>query len=186
VTYRLQVSYDNGTTWTTIPGAQALTTTTFDWVVPPRNTNAKKTKLRVQAFNGNTKIAQDASGEPFEVEAVKIVYPSDARVEVTSGLTLPRPFGINWRINDIKATVAKATISVSLDGGTTWKKADLAPDANPILAPAENQEYQQIWTVPTVTKQKAKAKVRVTLYNAAGTAIGSDQNDVFFTILPAQ
>jgi hypothetical protein len=186
VTYRVQVSYNNGSTWTTIPGAEALTGTTFDWVVPARNSNAKQSLLRVQAFdNLGTKVGQAVSPEPFEVEAVKIVYPSDARVEVMSGLTLADGFGINWRLNDIKANVAKAKIEISLDNGATWKKANLGTDANPILAPAEGQEYQQTWIVPTVKKTKAKAKVRVLLLNKAGNIIGKDQNDVNFTIFPA-
>jgi hypothetical protein len=186
VTYRLQVSYDNGTTWETIPGAEALTATTFDWPVPARNANAKQSLIRVQAFDGATKIGQDVSDQPFEVEVIKIVYPSDAIVQFTSGVTYAPPFGINWRLNDVKGNVAKARIEVSKDGGATWQKADLTPDANPILAPAEGQEYQQTWTVPNVGKGKTKAKVRVLLLNAAGTIIGKDQNDVFFTILPAQ
>jgi hypothetical protein len=186
VTYKVQYSLDNGATWTAISSC-AGTATTCDWTVPALNSNKKQSLLRVQAFdNTATKIGQDASDEPFEVEAVKIVYPSDARVEVMSGLTLTPPFGINWRLNDVKGNVAKARIEVSKDGGATWQKADLSPGANPILAPVEGQEYEQTWTVPNVGKAKTKAKVRVLLLDAAGNIIGKDQNDVFFTILPAQ
>jgi hypothetical protein len=185
VTYRLQVSFNNGAAWTTIPGAEALTATTFDWLVPARNANAKQSLLRIQAFDVTTKIGQDVSDEPFEVEVVKILFPSDARVEVMSGLTIEPPFGINWRLNDVKKTVAKARIDVSIDGGATWKKADLAPDVNPILNPAENTTYELTWTVPTVKKNKTKAKIRVLLFDAAGNVIGKDQNDVPFTIFPA-
>jgi hypothetical protein len=105
-------------------------------------------------------------------------------------VTLAPPFGINWRLNDVKGTVAKARIAVSKDGGATWQKADLSADpnatGNPILNPAEGQVHQQTWVVPTVTKTRAKAKVRITLLDAAGNVIVQDQNDVFFTILPAQ
>jgi hypothetical protein len=185
VTYKLQVSYDNGANWKVIDGAEALTGTTFSWKVPPRNSNAKQSLIRIQAFDGNTKLAQDAS-QPFEVEVVKVVYPSDARVEIFGGLTLSPPYGINWRLNDVKTQVAKVRIDVSKDGGATWIKADLGLDANPILSPAEGQEYQQTWTVPTAGKEKKKAKIRVTLYDKAGNIISKDQNDVFFTILPEQ
>jgi hypothetical protein len=113
------------------------------------------------------------------------LYPSDAIVQFTSGVTYAPPFGINWRLNDIKGTVAKARIEVSKDGGATWQKADLAPDANAILNPTQG-EHQQTWTVPNVGKGKTQAKVRVLLLNAAGEIIGKDQNDVFFTILPPQ
>jgi hypothetical protein len=89
-------------------------------------------------------------------------------------------------VNDVKTQVAKVRIDVSKDGGATWIKADLGLDANPILSPAEGQEYQQTWTVPTAGKEKKKAKIRVTLYDKAGNIISKDQNDVFFTILPEQ
>jgi len=184
VTYRLQVSYNNGGTWATIPGAEALSAKTFDWVVPARNSNAKQSLLRVQAFDGQTKIGEDTSLEPFEVEAVKMLYPSDARVEVMAGLTLAPPYGINWRLNDVKKIIAKARIEISKDGGATWKKAVIA-EGNPILNPVEGQEYQLTWTVPDVGKTKTKAKVRVLLFDKAGNEIGRDQNDVPFTIYPA-
>lgn len=184
VTYRLQVSYDNGTSWQTI--VDNLTATSYLWAVPAKNKNMKKTRIRVQAFDGATKIAQDVSDDAFEVEVLKIVYPSDARVEFTSGLTIDPPYGINWRLNDVKATVKKARIEVSKDGGQTWQRADLSPEANPVKFPAEGQEHQHTWTVPDVGKIKSKAKIRVTLLDNAGNVITQDQNDVYFTILPAQ
>jgi hypothetical protein len=186
VTYRLQVSYNNGSTWSTIPGAEALATTTFSWAVPAKNKNLKKTLIRVQAFDGGAKIAQDASDDVFEVEVLKLVYPSDATVVFNEGLTIAPPFGINWRLNDVKKTVKKAKIEVSKDNGATWQKADLTPDANAILNPAENTTHQQTWTVPNVGKIKTKAKIRITLLDNAGNVITQDQNDEFFTIAPVQ
>jgi hypothetical protein len=162
-----------------------LTTTTFPWVVPAWNNNAKQTLIRVQALNGRTLLAQDTS-EPFEVEVVKITYPSDARIEVMSGLTLEPPFGINWRLNDAFSPVANAYIYVSTNNGASWQKAVIA-EGNPIPNPVEGKEYELTWTVPTVAKATTRAKVRVILRNAAGKAVGiGDQNDVLFTILPVQ
>jgi hypothetical protein len=186
-TYRLQVSYDNGATWATIPGAESLSadTDTFVWDVPPQNGNMKQSLIRVQAFDGATKVGQDVSDGTFEVEVVKILYPSDAIVQFISGNTYAPPFGINWRLNDVKKTVAKARIEVSKNGGATWEKADISPDANAIISPTENTTLEHSWTVPNVGKGKTQAKVRVLLLDAAGNVIGKDQNDVTFTILPA-
>jgi hypothetical protein len=186
VTYRLQVSYDSGATWETITGAEALATTSFSWTVPPKNANKKKSLIRVQAFDGGAKTGEDVSDDVFVVEVLKIVYPSDATVVFNEGVTIAPPFGINWRLNDVKKTVAKARIEVSKDNGATWQKADLSPDANAILNPAEGVEHQQTWTVPNVNKVKTKAKVRITLLDNAGNVITQDQNDEFFTIAPVQ
>jgi hypothetical protein len=185
VTYRLQVSYDNGGTWETITGAEALVTTSFSWNVPAKNKNMKKSLVRVQAFDGGTKIGQDFSDDVFEVEVLKIVYPSEATVVFNEGLTIAPPYGINWRLNDVKKTVKRAKIEVSKDNGVTWQKADLSPDANAIQNPQEGIEHQQTWTVPNVNKTRSKARIRITLYDNAGNVITQDQNDVFFTIAPA-
>lgn len=186
VTYRIQVSYDNGATWTTIPGAESLTTTSFDWQVPPQNGNMRESLIRVQAFNGATKIAQDVSDSTFEIEVVKILYPSDAVVQFTSGNTYAPPFGINWRLNDVKKKVAKAQIDVSVDGGLTWVKAKILPGTNPIINPTENTTYQHSWKVPILNKGTNQAKVRVLLFDAAGNIIGRDKSDVNFIILKTQ
>jgi hypothetical protein len=186
VTYRLQVSYDNGGTWETIPGAEALTTTSFTWNVPAKNANKKKSLVRVQAFDGGAKIGEDVSDNVFEVEVLKLVYPSAATVVFNEGLTITPPYGINWRLNDVKKTVARAKIEFSKNNGKTWQKADLSPDANAIKSPQEGMEHQQTWTVPDVNKTKTKAKIRITLFDEAGNVIARDQNDEFFTIEPVQ
>jgi hypothetical protein len=185
VTYEVQVSFDNGAAWTDIANCTGTATTCL-WNVPPKNENLKNTLIRVKAFDGATKVGQDVSDGTFEVEVVKILYPSNAIVQFTSGNTYTPPFGINWRLNDVKKAVAKAKIEVSKNGGETWEKADISPDANAILNPTENTTLEHSWTVPNVGKGKTQAKVRVLLLDAAGNVIGKDQNDVTFTILPAQ
>jgi hypothetical protein len=187
VTYNLQVSFNNGRFWTAIPGAKGLATTNFDWVVPARKANAPQSRLRVQAFNGRTLIAQAASIEPFQIEAIKVLYPSDARVEVFSGLTLAPPFGINFRFNDVGDAVAQVRIEVSTSTGRffgRWQNAVIA-EGNPFLNPIAGQEHQLTWTVPAVTTA-TNAKVRITLLNAANRIIGKDESDVVFRILPPQ
>jgi hypothetical protein len=187
VTFNLQFSTNNGTLWKAIPGAKGLTTTAFDWVVPPMKANAPKSKLRVQAFDGLRMISQAVSIESFQIEALKVLYPSDAKVEVFSGLTLTPPFGINFRFNDVGTPVAQVRIEFSTSTGNfffTWKNAVIA-EGNPFPNPVAGQEYQLTWTVPTVTTA-TNAKVRITLLNATGGVIGRDEGDIPLRILPAQ
>jgi hypothetical protein len=191
VTYKVQVSFKNGGgfSWKNIPGAEALTTTTFNWHVPAMNANAPLTRIRVQAFDGGKMIAQATSAQPFEVEAMKLLYPSDAKVEVFSGLTLAPPYGINFRFNDVATPVAQVRIEISMSGGrfarfAKWQNAVIA-GGNPILNPIANQEYQLTWTVPAVAAA-TNAKVRMLLLDGSGRTIGSDEGDIPLTILPPQ
>jgi hypothetical protein len=189
VTYKLNVSYNNGKGWKKIPGAEALTATTFDWVVPTQKKNMPQTRLRVQAFNGHALIGQDISPEPFEVEVVKVLYPSEARVEVVSGLTLAPPFGINFRFNGTKTPVAGVQIDIALKSnkkgkGKGWKAAVIA-EGNPFPNPVKGEENQLTWTVPDVTEIVTGAKVRVRLLDASGRAVATDESNVPVTILPA-
>jgi hypothetical protein len=187
VTYNLQVSFNNGRFWTAIPGAKGLATTSFDWIVPARKANVPQSRLRVQAFNGRTLVAQAVSVEPFQIEAIKVLYPSDARVEVFSGLTLEPPFGINFRFNDVGDVVAQVRIEISTSTGRffgRWQNAIIA-EGNPFPNPIEGQEYRLTWTVPTVTIP-TNAKIRITLLNAANRVIGKDESDVLVRILPPQ
>lgn len=184
VTYRLMVSYAKGTNWKRIPGAEALTGTSFNWTVPALNRNRPDTRLRVQAYSGKTLVGQDIS-EAFEVEVVKIMYPSEARVEVTSGLTLAPPYGINFRFNETKKPVAEAQFQYKLKGGSNWKSATIA-EGNPFLNPVKGQEHQLTWTVPTVDSIISGARIRVRLIGEGGGVVATDESDLPIVIIPAQ
>ena len=190
VTYKLMVSYKNGKSWKKIPGAENLTTTTFDWVVPAQKKNMPQTRLRIQAFNGKALIGQDISPDPFEVEVVKVLYPSEARVEVTSGLTIAPPFGINFRFNETLRPVTGVQIDVALKSnkkgkGKGWRAAIIA-EGNPFPNPVKGQEYQLTWTVPDVTEVVTGAKVRIRLLSDGGGAAATDESDLPIVIVPAQ
>jgi hypothetical protein len=189
VTYKLMVSYKKGKSWKKIPGAEALTGTSFDWVVPTQKKNQPDTRLRIQAFSGKTLIGEDISPEPFEVEVVKVLYPSEASVEVTSGLTLAPPYGINFRFNQTESPVTGVQIDVALKSnkkgkGQGWKAAIIA-EGNPfsIPNPVPGQEYQVTWTVPEVTETVEGAKIRVRLLSG-GSKIAEDESDLPIRILP--
>jgi hypothetical protein len=189
VTYKLMVSYKKGKSWKKIPGAEALTGTSFDWVVPTQKKNQPDTRLRIQAFSGKTLIGEDISPEPFEVEVVKVLYPSEASVEVTSGLTLAPPYGINFRFNQTESPVTGVQIDIALKTnkkgkGKGWKPASIA-EGNPFLIPTPvlGQEYQVTWTVPEVTETVEGAKIRVRLLSG-GSKVAEDESDLLIRILP--
>jgi hypothetical protein len=189
VTYKLMVSYKNGKNWKKIPGAEALNGTTFNWVVPTQKKNQPDTRLRIQAFSGKTLIGEDISPEPFEVEVVKILYPSEAVVEVTSGLTLAPPYGINFRFNQTTSPVTEVKIDIALKSnkkgkGKGWKAATIG-EGNPFLIPNPvlGQEYQVTWTVPEVTETFEGVKFRVRLYSG-GSKVAEDESDLPMRISP--
>ena len=189
VTYKLMVSYKNGKSWKKIPGAEALTGTSFDWVVPTQKKNQPDTRLRIQAFSGKTLIGEDISPEPFEVEVVKVLYPSEARVEVTSGLTLAPPYGINFRFNQTESPVTGVQIDIALKSnkkgkGKGWKPANIAEgNPFPIPNPVPGQEYQVTWTVPEVTETVEGVKIRIRLLSG-GSKVAEDESDLPIRILP--
>ena len=189
VTYKLMVSYKNGKSWKKIPGAEALTGTSFDWVVPTQKKNQPDTRLRIQAFSGKTLIGEDISPEPFEVEVVKVLYPSEARVEVTSGLTLAPPYGINFRFNQTESPVTGVQIDIALKSnkkgkGKGWKPANIAEgNPFPIPNPVPGQEYQVTWTVPEVTETVEGVKIRIRLLSG-GSKVAEDESDLPIRISP--
>jgi hypothetical protein len=129
-------------------------------------------------------IGQDISPEPFQVEVVRVTYPSEARVEVASGLTLAPPFGINFRFNETVKPVASVQIQYSLKGKGGWKDATIA-EGNPFPNPVKGQEYQLTWTVPEVAQTTTNAKIRVRLLNDAGGVLATDESNTSITIYPA-
>ena len=189
VTYKLMVSYAKSKKWKKIPGAEALTGTSFNWVVPTQKKNQPDTRLRIQAFSGTTLIGEDISPEPFEVEVVKILYPSEAVVEVTSGLTLAPPYGINFRFNQTTSPVTEVKIDIALKTnkkgkGKGWKAATIAEgNPFPISNPVPGHEYQVTWTVPEVTETLEGVKFRVRLYSG-GSKVAEDESDLPMRISP--
>ena len=112
-----------------------------------------------------------------------MVYPSDAVVEVKSGLTIAPPYGITFRFHDLGDVVTHARIRYSLKGSKGWKDAVIA-QGNPYPNPTPDVDNQLTWTVPAVTTITTTAKIRIELLNAAGKVIGRDNSKVYFTILP--
>ena len=127
-------------------------------------------------------IGQDISPEPFEVEVVKVLYPSEASVEVTSGLTLAPPYGINFRFNQTESPVTGVQIDIALKSnkkgkGKGWKPANIAGGNPSDSEPGPGQDYQLTWTVPEVTETVEGVKIRIRLLSR-GSKVAEDENDL--------
>jgi hypothetical protein len=83
-------------------------------------------------------------------------------------------FDVTWVANRTIRPVASVNLSYSLDGGATWKKIDMSAD------PSNDGSFS--WTIPPVTTDKTKCKVKILLKDSANNSVGSDMSDSVFTI----
>jgi hypothetical protein len=169
VKFKLMYSLNNGTTWTLI--AQDIPARTHSWSVPASVKDKTKCLIKVVGFTGTgVKVGKFISAL-FTIEgAVKVITPNGGN-ELTSESFYP----IDWQTSPaVSGSVAKVVLHYTVNGGTTWKKID---------ALSENPGTYS-WPVPNVPVQKTKCLVKVTLKDAAGTTIGTDVSDAFFTINP--
>ncbi len=168
VTFDLQYSIDNGTTWK--PVATGVTGTSYDWDVPLMPGNKTKAKVRITAYNGShSKTGTDVSDGPFTIEVVHLGAP-DGGETWHSGSTAT----ITWETNATVRPVASVKVQYTRDGGTTWKVAGTT-SGNPGTLD---------WTVPAVPAAKTRCKVKVILLDSAGLSVGKDLGDDWFTIAP--
>jgi len=166
---RLFYSKDGGSTWTLIQPI-AGNPGTHDWTVPAPNGNKKSCLVKVILYDSSDKqVGADTSDDPFKIEVVELTYPNGEEI-LTPGATET----ITWVTYSTIRSVSKVKLSFTKDG-TTWV---------PIETLDTNLGTHD-WTVPSGSKERKKCKVKVTLLDNQGNAIGSDTSDLNFTILAA-
>jgi len=172
--FKLFYSIDNGLTWKAILAAtDYVTGTSYDWTVPAQNGNKTACKVKVAGYNAaSVAVGSDLSDKPFTIEVVKVTAPNGGEA-LTSGVVTP----ISYTISATTSTATSVLIAYTLDN-VNWKTTDTVTTG--IVAGANTYA----WTPPAVTATKTTCKLRVTLRNAANTAIGTDQSDASFTIEP--
>jgi len=115
-------------------------------------------------------VGADVNDVPFTIEVVKVTSPNGG-VPLTPGDTL-----VEWHTNEMLRPVAKVQLFYTVDGGVNWKQMTGSPvSGNP---------GSFTWTVPSVTVEKKKCKVKVVLKDNQGKSVGSDTSDTFFSIVP--
>ena len=168
-TFKLQLSVDNGTTWSLIadpvPGP-----TSYSWTVPVPSNNKKQCLVKMTAFDGNdAKVGSDKSDSPFTIEVLKLTSPNGGEA-----LTSNSTHTITWTNNGPQAD--QVILSFTLNNGNTWKTIEMGLD------PADDGTFD--WQVPIVNGTKEKCKVKIVLKDASGKTVGSDVSDETFTISP--
>jgi hypothetical protein len=166
VTFKLELSMDNATTW--IPIAESLTGTSYTWQVPAPLENQRDCLIRLVAYNHlGIRVGEDRSNAPFIIEVVKVDSPKNGEV-----LPCGSQETITWTTYATKRPVEEVRIHYSKDAGTTWSLVATLP-GNP-------GTYE--WTVPAVKEKKTECRIRVTLRDSKGEPVGSDMNNGYFTI----
>ena len=166
---KLFYSKDGGSSWTLIQPI-AGNPGTHDWTVPAPNGNKKSCLVKVILYDSSDKqVGADTSDDPFKIEVVELTYPNGGETLVPGATET-----ITWATHNTIRSVSKVKLSFTKDG-TTWV---------PIETLDTNLGTHD-WTVPSGSKERKKCKVKVTLLDDQGNAIGSDTSDLNFTILAA-
>jgi len=169
--FSLSHSIDNGVTWSAVDGAENLTDTSFEWIVPPQPGNKKKCLVKLTGYNdAGIKVEEDVS-EPFTIEVVRLISPNGGGQPLTSGAH----HTIEWTVHETVRLVESIQLFYTTDGGKKWKPA------GPLLA-EDATTYD--WLVPPAKKPKTQCKVKVVLIDKDGKKVGNDISDSFFTINP--
>jgi hypothetical protein len=163
---KLFYSKDEGSTWTLIepmggnPG-------TYDWTVPAPNGNKKSCLVKVILYDSSGgQLGADTSDDPFKIEVVELTYPNGGETFTPGAVET-----ITWVTYSTIRSVSKVKLSYTKDG-ETWD----------LIKTLDTNPGTHDWTVPSFSKEHKKCKVKVTLLDDRGNAIGSDASDLTFTI----
>jgi len=107
----------------------------------------------------------------FKNEILALTVKKVSLLTPNGGERLPAGSTYNIRWN-APANAAKYVLKYTINNGVTWVKIAKGITSNGYT-----------WTVPTVPKDKKKAKVKVSALDKNGVAVGSDVSDLNFTVL---
>ena len=164
--FNLSYTIDNGLTWKSI--RRGVTENHFAWPIPVFTGN-KKAKIKVVGLKGKLVVGSDVSDGPFTISVVRILSPNGGETPFSGDEQT-----ITWEINGTVADVFQINLFYTLNGGTTWK---------PINPPPELDVSEYPWTLPPVTADKTRCKVKIVLKDETGRKIGTDTSDAYFKIL---
>ena len=168
--FKLQLSVDNGVTWSLIQNP-VLGPTSYNWTVIPPTKNKTQCLVKVTAFNGTAKVGADKSDSPFAIEVLRLNSPNGGE-QLTSNST----HTITWTTNGTSVPVNHIVLSYTPNNGQTWKTIDTSGD------PLDDGSFD--WPVPQVNGIKGKCKVKIMLKDDSGKTVGKDLSDETFTISP--
>ncbi|MBN1541265.1 hypothetical protein JW992_03895, partial [candidate division KSB1 bacterium] len=139
----IDVSIDNGTTWSTIATGQSPTGS-YAWTVPTLNVD----NAWVRVYEPTDSVPADTSDASFSIvtggplsESITVVYPNGGET-----LQIGSTIDIQWQSENFSGTV---DVAVSLDNGATWSTIATAQPAIGSVA----------WSVPDISTQLGWVKV---------------------------
>lgn len=172
VKFKLSYSIDNGLTWYPIT-PNFVTGSSYPWAVPGIKKTKATCRVKVTGYtSGGTAVGSDKSNAPFTIENVTFVSPTLGQ-SVTGGGELIA----QWVTHALAGTPSSITVSYTLNGGLTWKT----------LGPAAGDALQYTWNpVQTVTKPKAKSRLKLVFKDATGKVVGNALSPYFTVTAPQQ
>jgi hypothetical protein len=172
VSVDLYYSIDGGVSWKGIVSNIPVTVGggAYAWTVPVPISNQTQCKVRVDLRDaGNNLIGSDLSDGYFTISVVRVTWPNGGETLVSGSA-----HAITWERSLTQSVVANVRLYYTLDGGVAWNLIAIIP-GNPGIYP---------WSVPAVALPQTRCMVMVSLEDAFGHIIGSDESDSFFTISP--
>jgi hypothetical protein len=166
VSFDLEYSINNGSTWRTI--ATGVTGTSYSWSVPTVAGNKRKCLVRITAYDsGSSQIGQDTSDNRFTIEVVRLTSPNGSET-----WTRESTYTITWSTNATKSTITKVVLKYHEVGATGWNLITVIKGSNP-------GSYD--WTIPTGLNP-GSYKIKINLWDSSKNRRGADKSDSTFTI----
>jgi hypothetical protein len=166
VKFKLKYSMDNGLTWKPLPSTRDfIQNTHYDWEVPKPVKNKKNCLIKVIGYKEDgAKVGVAKSSAPFTIEVLTITAPAISEIVPQNA-----PYTITWTAHGTAATPDQVIVKYTLNNGKTWKTAQGTPDLG-------SSSFS--WDVPTVAREKNKAKVKVIL-KASGVTVAKAVSGIF-------
>ena len=170
VSFTLQYSINNGTTWENI--ASGVEGASYNWNVPTPIYNKSTCLVKIIEYDiSGVPIDKDVSDSKFIIEVVRVTSPNGGETLVSGTL-----HAITWQTNGTIRPVANTELYYTNDNESTWK----------LITTLEANPESYTWKIPSVKWEKTKCKAKVILKDANGKIIGRDSSNRYFTIKPSQ
>lgn len=166
ITYEIQLTTNNGSTWKTIKTGVTGGSTTFDFINEPETSTAK---IRIRAFDGTSYSAYDESNGVFTIDHnYAPTIPTNLSPSGGQVVDVANVIRLSWKHNDTdNDPQAKYELQWRLQGNATW---------NTVSATTVNQYFDAIANYfPTGT-----IEWRVRTYDQAGLVSPYSNIAVFF------
>lgn len=157
--YRIELSTDNGSTWTTVANVNNTSSSvSYNWTVP--NINSANCLIRVYDTADNTRMDQSTSTFSITPTLNVVLGQPNGGENWVAGNTYPITY-------TLQGGVTQARLEYSLNGGINWST----------IASSQSTGLYN-WTVPNVDSDQAMVRVR-----DQSNSCNADMSDSLFSIV---